>query len=109
MSDPKLYIVMRSDLRMGRGKEIAQAIHAYRFMSPLSEQWASPKMPVICVRADSEDQLLEIMAEAGGQGCFVSPVRDAGHTHNEPGTLTCAAILVPFGQQFPTLSAAKLY
>ena len=117
MSESKLYIVMRSDLKMSRGKEIAQAIHAFRFMpiraaeiGPYGRTFSTSahEMAVICVRADSETALREIIAETVLNGDPVSPVHDAGHTHNAPGTLTCAA-LGPMMRCGPLLSAARLY
>lgn len=118
MTDAKLYIVMRSDLKMGRGKEIAQAIHAFRFMPIRTAEIGSDgrtfitsaahEMAVICVRADSEAVLREIIAEEALNGSAVSPIHDAGRTHNEPGTLTCAAI-GPLRECGPLLRAARLY
>lgn len=106
MSEPRLYIAMRSDLGMGRGKEIGQAIHAYRSLGLAG--W-SPDMAVICVRANSEAELVDLIAEALGTHQPVASVRDAGRTHNEPGTLTCAAIGPIHGERGPLLAAARLY
>lgn len=108
----KLYLVVRSDLKMGRGKEIAQAVHAFRFMSPQAVQAMEIGTPVIGVRADCEFELLAIMGEVAAVGGWVSPVRDAGHTHNAPGTLTCAAIgpiSTADKAECPYLLAARLY
>lgn len=105
----RLYIVVRADLRMGRGKEIAQAIHAFRFMEPVAAGQLRPSSPIICVRAADEAALREIIAEAVRRADFVSTVHDAGLTHNEPGTLTCVAIGPLSGESGSLLAAAKLY
>lgn len=108
----KLYLVVRADLKMGRGKEIAQAIHAFRSMSPKALHAMNNHTPVIGIRADSELELLEIMDEVAAIGGSISPVRDAGRTHKAPGTLTCAAI-GPISAvdkaRCPRLSRARVY
>jgi peptidyl-tRNA hydrolase len=88
----KLYIVMRADLKMGRGKEIAQAIHAFRSVDPEARHNVYDGTAVIGVRADSEEELDAIVAEARQLGHPVGTFLDAGLSHNPPGTRTCAAI-----------------
>ena len=106
---PRLYIVVRADLGMGRGKEIAQAIHAFRFIEPVPMRLMQPESPIICVRADDEPTLRAIICEAVTRGDYVSTVHDAGRTHNEPGTLTCAAVGPILGERGPLLSSARVY
>lgn len=100
----RFYIAVRSDLQMGKGKAIAQAVHAFRLSGAVLEDHT----PIIVVRAESEEALRRLVAEAlvVGVPCFA--VRDAGHTQNPPGTFTCAAIgpAEVFG---PRLTVAKLY
>jgi peptidyl-tRNA hydrolase len=108
MAESKLYIVMRSDLRMGRGKEIAQAIHAFRSMDPEARHNVYDGTAVIGVRADSEEGLDAIVSEARHRGQRVGTFLDAGLTHNAPGTRTCAAI-GPIAEPGPLLAAARLY
>jgi peptidyl-tRNA hydrolase len=100
----RLYIVMRSDLKMGRGKEIAQAIHAFRYHGDLP---LKDDTTVICVRADSLEAFDALMLEAVNTKAPVKIVHDAGRTHNPPGTVTCAAIWT--AAPGPLLSAARLY
>lgn len=102
----RLYIAMRADLGMGRGKEIAQAIHAYRFLGLASR---GVDMAVICVRADDEDHLCRLVAEALLLGHSVSPAIDAGRTQVAPGTQTCAAIGPIIGRPGLLLASARLY
>lgn len=104
----RLYIVMRSDLKMGRGKEIAQAIHAFRSMDPDARHEVYDGTAVIGVRANSADELEAIIDEAHQRGQPWGTFLDAGLSHNAPGTRTCAAI-GPISDPGPLLAAAKIY
>jgi PTH2 family peptidyl-tRNA hydrolase len=109
-SDPKQVIVMRRDLGMRRGKEIAQGAHAsmiwlaarirqrgYGF-SHAERQWLAGPFTKVCVRVDSEEELLGIVRAAQEAGVMVHLVVDAGRTefHGVP-TPTCCAV----GPDFP--------
>jgi peptidyl-tRNA hydrolase, PTH2 family len=109
---PKQVIVMRNDLNMRKGKMIAQgshaammflvepllaaardAEHAFRVNAEAWEWLASARMSKICVRVDSEAELLEIAAKAGAAGLLVHVITDAGLTEfGGVPTRTCAAI-----------------
>ncbi len=90
----KIYIFMRRDLKMRRGKEIAQACHAVMGLGESDR-------PVITLKASSEDSLLGVERLARGHGLKSYLVRDAGRTEIPPGTLTCIAVLgAPGGGQF---------
>ena len=82
----KIYIFMRRDLKMRRGKEIAQACHAVMGLG-------EPDCPVITLKAASEDDLLGIERTAREHGRKSHLVRDAGLTELAPGTPTCIAVL----------------
>lgn len=97
----KQVIVMRTDLNMRKGKMIAQGAHA-AMMCYLSSDtdnstevrnWMMNGMKKICVRADTEEQLLELHRKAKEAGLRAHMVTDAGHTefHGVP-TVTCLAI-----------------
>lgn len=58
---PKIVIILRRDLAMGPGQEIVQACHA------LEKLQAPRGLPKICVRVDSEDELIGIQIDAGKQ------------------------------------------
>lgn len=108
----KQVIVMRRDLGMRRGKEIAQGAHASMLwlaarVAPLPDEtqarrphftdaereWLSGAFTKVCVRADSEAQLLDICDRARAEGLEVHLVTDAGRTefHGVP-THTCCAL-----------------
>ena len=90
----KIYIFMRRDLKMRRGKEIAQACHAVMGLGAADR-------PVITLKATSEDSLLGVERLARGWGLKSYLVRDAGRTEIPPNTPTCIAVLgEPDGGQF---------
>jgi PTH2 family peptidyl-tRNA hydrolase len=107
---PKQVIVMRRDLGMRRGKEIAQGSHAsmiwlaVRIRQPgytfteAERQWLDGSITKVCVRVDSEEELLGIVQKAQESGVVAYLCVDAGRTefHGVP-TPTCCAV----GPDFP--------
>jgi PTH2 family peptidyl-tRNA hydrolase len=101
----KQVLVVRHDLKMRMGKAVAQGAHAammflvHRMASclPLSDEevawFEESAMTKICVRVESEAELLEIEAKARDAGLTVNVITDAGFTefHGVP-TKTCLAI-----------------
>ena len=112
----KQVIVMRTDLNMRKGKMIAQGAHAsmavlinrgniYRGRSsdspskfllelwPEAKQWLEESFAKICVRADSKEELLNILKKAEEAGLPTALITDSGRTefHGVP-TITCCAI-----------------
>ncbi len=104
-SAPKQVIVMRRDLGMRRGKEIAQGAHAsmiwlaLRIRQPgysfteAERRWLDGAFAKVCVRVDSEEELLAVVHRAQEAGVLVRPCVDAGRTefHGVP-TPTCCAV-----------------
>ncbi len=99
--DTKQVIVMRTDLNMRKGKMIAQGAHASNGASRLVERyrnepyvaWTGSGQTKICVRVDSEEELMRVHRAAHAADLPVYLVTDAGHTefHGIP-TRTCLAI-----------------
>jgi len=102
----KQVIVMRTDLRMRKGKMIAQGAHASmmfltkmlrnEYSDELSEAeryWINNSFAKICVRVDSGEELDRIHDEALNAGIKVNMVIDSGKTefHGQP-TPTCLAL-----------------
>ena len=105
----KQVIVMRHDLKMRRGKQIAQGAHAsMSFLCnrlqnadsvslndfPEDQQlWLMGSFAKICCRVDSEEALIEIYDKAVDAGLEVHLITDSGRTefHGVP-TRTCLAI-----------------
>lgn len=104
--DIKQVIVMRRDLKMRRGKEIAQGAHAsLAFLTeplategavdptPVQWQWISGSFKKICLQVDSEAELLAIQTAARGKGIECHLVTDSGLTEfNGVPTKTCLAL-----------------
>lgn len=101
----KQVIVMRHDLGMRRGKQIAQGSHAsMAFLSrrvqsgnlklnPAMEFWLDESFAKICVRVDSEEALMEVYDKAIEAELEVHLVTDAGRTEfHGVSTRTCLAI-----------------
>jgi len=116
MKNIKQVIVIRRDLRMRRGKEIAQGSHASiafltNRMSPCDDydgsssgghiaylteneiEWIATGNTKVCVRVDSEQELDDIYNAAKAAGLEVHMIIDEGATefHGNK-TKTCLAI-----------------
>jgi peptidyl-tRNA hydrolase, PTH2 family len=101
---------MRRDLGMRRGKEIAQGAHAsimwlsHRIRRPChtfteaERLWLDGPFTKVCVRVDSEEELLGVVRAAREAGVTVHLCVDAGRIefHGVP-TPTCCAV----GPDFP--------
>jgi PTH2 family peptidyl-tRNA hydrolase len=99
MPDLKQVIVIRKDLKMRRGKEIAQGAHASisclrnLVATRLEEEWLASGMTKICVTVDSEQELIDILILAQAAGLQVHLITDAGKTEFDGvPTKTCLAI-----------------
>lgn len=93
----KQAIVMRSDLKMGKGKIAAQACHAslssYKKASKRSiRQWESFGQKKVVLKVSSEKELLELYHIVKERGLPCALITDAGHTQIEPNTKTCIGI-----------------
>lgn len=99
MEKLKQVIVIRHDLKMRTGKAIAQGAHASMAVvlenleNSLVKEWLSGLFTKICVRVNSEEELLEIYQKAKDKNLLVSLITDSGLTefHGVP-TKTCIAI-----------------
>ncbi len=105
----KQVIVMRHDLKMRRGKQIAQGAHAsMAFLtrrlqsshsvhlddfSPNARTWITGAFAKVCVRCNGEEELTATHDKAIAMGLEVHLITDSGRTefHGQP-TRTCLAI-----------------
>jgi len=95
----KQTIVIRADLKMGKGKLAAQSSHAslsaYKAVSRIQpavvRAWEEEGQKKVVLKVGSEEQLLEYYNKGKAAGIPCELIRDAGHTQVEPGTLTCFA------------------
>jgi PTH2 family peptidyl-tRNA hydrolase len=104
MGEIKQVLVVRNDLGIRKGKMVAQGSHAsMAFMAqrwlrgqepnPTQRRWLEEGQAKICVRADSEEHLLQIQQQALNRGLTCHLITDAGHTEfNGIPTKTCLAI-----------------
>lgn len=95
----KQVIVLRTDLGMRRGKEIAQGAHASlkvileNLDHPDVQAWLSSSFAKIALGIDSEEALLALVDKARTAGIVTATIIDAGRTEfNGRPTLTAAAI-----------------
>lgn len=113
--DIKQVIVMRKDLKMRRGKEIAQGAHAsmtfivkrlefkgkagqaYEYYEPLFSKaeylWMENSFKKVTLQVNSEQELIDINTKAQQAGLLSYIITDAGLTEfNGVPTMTCLAI-----------------
>ncbi|XP_076236819.1 peptidyl-tRNA hydrolase 2, mitochondrial isoform X2 [Calliopsis andreniformis] len=95
----KLILVIRTDLKMGKGKIAAQCAHAAvaaykaaRKHPKILQAWEECGQAKITVRVDSEDVLQEIAKQAKAVGLLSNIIQDAGHTQIAPGSRTVCAV-----------------
>ncbi len=95
----KQTIVIRADLKMGKGKLAAQASHsslgAYKKVQKsnpeITRAWEMEGQMKVVLKVGSESELLEFYESGKRAGIPCELIRDAGHTQVDPGTITCFA------------------
>ncbi len=101
MAEIKQVIVVRSDLKMGKGKLAAQVAHAAveaaengrRKRPEWYEAWRDQGQAKVVVKTDGgETALEELQKQARSTGLPVALIHDRGLTQLEPGTMTCLGI-----------------
>ncbi len=96
----KLVVVVRKDLKMGKGKLAAQvahaavecALYAERKDRKTFDRWHDSGQAKVVLKVDSLEELMRLVAEARSAGLHTETITDAGRTQIEPGTVTCAGI-----------------
>ncbi len=93
----KQVIVIRKDLKMSRGKLVAQACHAslgaYKKASLLAKRkWENEGAKKVVVRCNDANELRELEAKARALRLPHFLVIDAGRTELPPGTMTALGI-----------------
>ena len=97
MENYKQVILVRSDLKMPKGKIAAQAAHAsvdavLKADKDIVRSWRSEGMKKIALKVSSKEELFKYIQEAKDLGLVTSVITDAGKTVVAPGTVTCGAI-----------------
>jgi len=98
--DYKMVILMRNDLKMGKGKIAAQAGHAAVICTLACKKkdpkafdiWMLGGQTKVVLKVNSESELFEFKAMAEAQNLTTAIVCDAGRTQLDPGTYTCLGI-----------------
>ncbi|XP_015735965.1 peptidyl-tRNA hydrolase 2, mitochondrial isoform X2 [Coturnix japonica] len=96
----KMVLVVRNDLKMGKGKVAAQCSHAavsaykqvQRRNPELLKQWEYCGQPKVVLKAPDEETLIQLLANAKRLGLTVSLIQDAGRTQIAPGSQTVLGI-----------------
>jgi len=93
----KQAIIIRSDLKMGKGKAAAQAAHssleAYKKATDdMCSEWEADGQKKVVLKVSGEKELIEIFNAAKKAKIPAALIRDAGRTQIEPGTVTAVCI-----------------
>ena len=96
----KLIIVIRTDIKMSKGKIAAQAGHAAVSASEYARKnrpewwnpWITEGQCKIAVKVSSEQDILELERKARNAGLPVALIVDRGLTEIPPNTTTCLGI-----------------
>ncbi len=95
----KQIIVIRTDLKMGKGKLAAQSSHAslgaYKKASrthpEIVKDWEMEGQEKVVLKVSGEEELFDYLQRAKDKDIPVEVIRDAGRTQIAPGTITCFA------------------
>lgn len=96
----KQAIVVRTDLKMGKGKVAAQVAHASLSAAEAArekrpkwyEEWKDQGQAKIVLKVGSETELRELLKAAKSRGLPASLIEDRGLTQVEPGSVTCLGV-----------------
>ena len=100
MTGFKQVIVVRNDLKMGKGKLAVQVAHAAvssaeqtrKYRKEWYDSWFRENQAKICVKVEGEKELRLLKGKIDEAGIPNSLIQDAGLTQLEPGTTTCLGI-----------------
>jgi len=96
----KMVIVVRNDLKMGKGKIAAQVAHASvncAFSSKKSKpakfsKWYDNGQRKVVLKVDSLEELYRLKSVADANGITNSVIADQGRTQIEAGSVTCLGL-----------------
>ena len=100
MVEYKQVILVRSDLKLPKGKMSAQCAHAsvecvlklLKKDKDTVDAWRKFGMKKVVLKVSGEKELYAYMQKAKDAGLITGLITDAGHTVVEPGTVTCCGI-----------------
>ena len=96
----KLAVVVRQDLKMGKGKIAAQVGHASVEASEVARKthrdwwklWLEEGQCKVVLKTNSQGEIQELELKAIKLGLPATAIRDRGLTQLKPDTVTCIAI-----------------
>ena len=96
----KLVVLVRNDLKMGKGKIAAQVGHAAVECAIFSmmkdrrsfDAWYKCGQPKIVLKVDSFEELDKYRMMASSNKIHIAVITDAGRTQVDPGTVTCMGL-----------------
>ncbi len=96
----KLVVLVRNDLKMGKGKIAAQVGHAAVECALFSEKkdkksfdaWYKGGQKKVVLRVDSMEELDKYRMIASSNNIHIAVITDAGRTQVEPGSVTCMGL-----------------
>jgi len=97
MEEYKQAIVFRKDLKLSKGKSVAQGAHASIGAYDKAEgvvvaAWKSEGAKKVVLEVETEHDLIELFQDAKDFGLPAVLITDAGHTEIPPGTKTAVGI-----------------
>ena len=97
MGEYKQVVLLRSDLKLPKGKACAQCAHAcveaaFKGDKKKVGEWRLFGAKKIVLKVEDEKELLKFKKQAEEAGLKTALITDAGKTVIAPGTITCLAI-----------------
>ena len=103
----KSVVLIRTDLKMDKGKIAAQCghafVYAYRFSENTRDEWYKTGMTKIVLKVSSEEELLRYRAILTLNNISTWIVVDQGRTQIAPNTITCLGIEICDKSKLDTL------
>lgn len=105
----KMWLAVRQDINMSKGKLAAQAGHAYGdlylaaalHIPEVFQTYRDHATPKITVKAKNAEAIQRIVVECASANICCETVRDAGRSELEPGTVTVAAFGPAYYDELP--------
>lgn len=91
----KQVIVVRTDVKLSKGKLAAQVAHAAvtaADKSSLKSEWMREGQKKSVVKCSDLEELIDIKERADRKGLVTALIEDAGHTQIPSGTVTCLGV-----------------
>ena len=96
----KLVLIIRTDLKLSKGKMCSQVAHAaviclksaLETNASLANKWLAMGQPKIVLKVESLSHLEALQKQAAESNVISALVKDAGRTQISPGTVTCLGL-----------------